>query len=179
MDMTTERLELVGADRARYFVPTAICAYLSVLCVVLIITSAFLVHMQNAVAVAAAGTFGLLMTGGLGLLFWRAQRRDLQFLQVNTVADAPSNFAAVRCAATQAGWRIVSEVPARRLDAETSAFMMDGGERVAVQFRGSEVLVASICAPSVGFSLVGRRHCAENRELVRQSVLMPPRAPAA
>ena len=179
MNMTTERMELAGADRARYFVPTAICAYLSILCVVLIITSAFLAHMQNAVAVAAAGVFGLLMTGGLGLLFWRAQRRDLQFLQVKTGADAPSNFAAVRFAATQAGWRIVREDPARRLDAETSASSMDGGERVAVQFRGSEVLVASICAPSVGFSLVGRRHCAENRELVRQSVLTPPRAPVA
>jgi hypothetical protein len=177
-DMTTERLELVGADRARYFVPTAICAYLAILCVVLIITSAFLAHAQNAVAVAAAGVFGLMMTGGLGLLFWRAQRRDLQFVQVKTAADAPSNFAAVRCAATQAGWRIVREDPARRLDAETSATQMDGGERVAVQFRGNEVLVASICAPSVGFSLVGRRHCAENRELVRQSVLTPPRAPA-
>jgi len=179
MDMTTERLELAGADRARYFVPTAICAYLAILCVVLIITSGFLAHMQNAVAVAAAGVFGLMMTGWLGLLFWRAQRRDLQFLQVKTGADAPSNFVAVRRAATQAGWRIVREDPARRLDAETSASIMDGGERVAVQFRGSDVLVASICAPSVGFSLVGRRHCAENRELVRQSVLTPPRAPVA
>ena len=178
MAMTTERLELLGADRARYFVPTAICAYLAILCLVLIITSFFLAHPQNAVAVAAAGVFGLMMTGGLGLLFWRAQRRDLQFVQVQTAADAPANFAAVRCAATRAGWRIVREETALRLDAETSASMMDGGERVAVQFRGNEVLVASICAPSVGFSLVGRRHCAENRELVRQSVLTPPRAPA-
>jgi hypothetical protein len=176
--MTTERLQLAGADRARYFVPTAICAYLAILCVVLTVTSAFLAQAQNAVAVAAAGVFGLLMTGGLGLLFWRAQRRDLQFVQVKTAADATSNFAAVRCAATQAGWRIVREDPARRLDAETSATQMNGGERVAVQFRGNEVLVASICAPSVGFSLVGRRHCAENRELVRQSVLTPRSVPA-
>jgi len=177
--MTTERLELVGADRARYFVPTVICLYLSILCTVLIITSAFLAHLQNAMAVTAAGLFGLLMTSGLGLIFWRAQTRDLRYLQVSTLADAQSNFAAVRRAATQAGWRIVHEEPAQRLDAETSEFMMDSGERVAVQFRGSDVLVASICAPSVGFSLIGRRHCAEHRELVRQSVLTPSRVPAA
>jgi hypothetical protein len=99
MNMTTERMELAGADRARYFVPTAICAYLAILCVVLIITSAFLAQAQNAVAVAAAGVFGLLMTGGLGLLFWRAQRRDLQFVQVKTAADATLQFRgrALRC----------------------------------------------------------------------------------
>jgi hypothetical protein len=32
-------------------------------------------------------------------------------------------------------------------------------------------LVASICDPSVGFSLVGRRRCAEHRALVRSAVL--------
>jgi hypothetical protein len=45
------------------------------------------------------------------------------------------------------------------------------GERVAVRFRGSDVLVASICDPSVGFSLVGRRHCQEHRDIVRTAVL--------
>jgi hypothetical protein len=168
--MNPERLELVGTDRARYFVPTAICLYLAVLCVVLIITSAFIVSLQNAVAVTAAGVFGLIMTGGLGLIFLHAQRRDLLFVQVSTATDASSNFAAVKSAATRAGWRIVREEPARRLDAEASISMLDAGERVAVEFRGNEVLVASICDPSVGFSLVGRRHCAAHRELVRQSV---------
>jgi hypothetical protein len=57
-----------------------------------------------------------------------------------------------------------------RLDAETSVSLLDAGERIAVRFRGSDVLVASICDPRVGFSLVGRRHCAEHRELVRQAV---------
>jgi hypothetical protein len=33
------------------------------------------------------------------------------------------------------------------------------------------VMVASICDPSVGFSLVGRRRCAEHRGLVRSAVL--------
>jgi len=169
-------MELVGVDRARYFVPTAVCIYLAGLCLVLIVTSAFLVSMQNAVAVTAAGVFGLLMTGGLGLIFWRAQRRDLQYMRVATTADAPSNFAAVQSAARRAGWRIVREEPARHLDAETSVSLLDGGERVAVEFRGSDVLVASICDPSIGFSLVGRRHCAEHREAVRQAVLSHPTA---
>jgi hypothetical protein len=48
-------------------------------------------------------------------------------------------------------------------------------ERVAAQFRGTEVLIASICDPSIGFSLAGRRHCVDHREFVRQVVL--PKAP--
>ena len=173
MRMNSQRLELVGTDRVRYFVPTAICLYLAVLCAVLIVTSAFIVSLQNAVAVTAAGVFGLILTGGLGLIFLQAQRRDLTFLRVSTRADAPSNFAAVRSAATRAGWRIVREELPRRLDAAVSTSLLDAGERVAVEFRGNEVLVASICDPSVGFSLVGRRHCAEHRELVRRSVSPP------
>lgn len=171
MIMTSERMELVGADRARYFVPTAICIYLAALCLVLIATSAFLHSLQNAVAVTAAGLFGLLLTGGLGLLFWRAQSRDLLYRRVATGGDALTNFAAVRSAAVRAGWRIVREEPARQIDARTSESLLDAGERVAVQFRGSDVLVASICDPSVGFSLVGRRHCDGHRETVRQAVL--------
>jgi hypothetical protein len=84
-----------ACNRIRYFVPTAICIYLAALCAVLIVTSAFLVSLQNAVAVTASGIFGLLLSGGLGLLFWRAQRRDLQFLRITTSSDAQSNFEAV------------------------------------------------------------------------------------
>jgi hypothetical protein len=43
---------------------------------------------------------------------------------------------------------------------------LNDGERVTVEFRDSDVLVVSICDPSVGFSLAGRRHCAEHRALV-------------
>ena len=99
-------MQLVGLDRARYFAPTVICVYLSAICLVLIVTSLFLVSLQDAVAVTAAGVFGVLLSGGLGLLFWRAQRRDLQFSTVTTAADAQSNFEAVRCAVQHAGWRI-------------------------------------------------------------------------
>jgi hypothetical protein len=173
--MNAERMELTGLDRLRYFVPTAICIYLAALCVVLIVTSAFIVSLPNAVAVTVAGSFGLLMSGGLGLIFWRAQRRDLQFLRITTSSDAQSNFEAVRSAVDRAGWRLLVQDPGRRLVAQTSGALLDVGERVAVQFRDSDVLVASICDPSIGFSLAGRRHCADHREFVRQVVLPEPR----
>lgn len=166
----TEHLELAPLDRVRYFAPTAICVYLAVICTVLIIVSAFLVTIQNAVAVTAAGIFGLTMTGGLGIVFWKAQRRDLQFTRVITDFDAASNFEAVLCAARHAGWRIVRQEAASRLDAASSTSLLDAGERITVLFRGGDVLVASICDPSIGFSLVGRRHCAAHRDLVLQAV---------
>jgi regulator of protease activity HflC (stomatin/prohibitin superfamily) len=168
--MTVERLRLVGADRARYFIPTAICMYLAALCCALILTSAFLVSVQNVVAVTVTGCFGLLLSVGLGVLLWNAQRRELRYTRVPTSAEAAANFAVVKSAALAAGWRILREEPARRLDAVTSVALLDAGERVVVQFRDKEVLVASICEPSVGFSLVGRRHCADHRELVRKAV---------
>jgi hypothetical protein len=172
--MSTERLELTGVDRIRYFVPTAICIYLAALCAVLIVTSAFLVSLQNAVAVTASGIFGLLLSGGLGLLFWRAQRRDLRFLRITTSSDAQSNFEAVRSAVDRAGWRILAQDSPHRLDAQTSGALLNVGERVVVEFRDRDVLIASICDPSIGFSLAGRRHCASHREFVRQVVLPKP-----
>jgi hypothetical protein len=164
-------MELLGADRARYFAPTAICVYLFVLCLLLIITSLFLVSMQDAIAVTAAGLFGLVLSGGLGLLFWRAQRRDLLYESIATRSDARSNFQLVLAAARGAGWRILREEPPRQIDAQVCGSLLNVGERIAVHFRDNEVLVASICDPSVGFSLVGRRHCREHRELVRRTVL--------
>jgi hypothetical protein len=114
--------------------------------------------------------FGLLLSGALRYFFWNAQRRDLLYSRVATGSDATANFDAVRSAAAQAGWRISREEPARRLDALTRVTLLDVGERVSIQFRGHDVLIASICDPSVGFSLAGRQHCAEHRELVRQAV---------
>jgi hypothetical protein len=172
--MDAERMQLTGVDRLRYFVPTAICMYLAALCVVLMITSAFLVSRQNAVAVTVAGLYGLLLSGGLGALFWYAQRRDLRFLRITTSAGAQANFAAVRSAVERAGWRLLVQDPGRRLVAQTSGALLDVGERVAVEFHDGDVLVASICDPSIGFSLAGRRHCAEHRELVRQAVVPKP-----
>ncbi len=168
--MVAQRMQLAGLDRARYFMPTVICVYLCTLCLMLIVTSAFLVSVQNAVAVTAAGVFGLLLSGALGYLFWNVQRRDLLYLRVATGFDATRNFESVRTAAMRAGWRIVSEEPARRLDAQTRVTLLEVGERVSVQFREHDVLIASICDPGVGFSLTGRQHCSENRELVRQAL---------
>src|ERR1700691_264788 len=173
--MNAERMKLTGVDRLRYFVPTAICIYLAALCAVLIVTSAFMVSRQNAVAVTVAGLYGLLLSGGLGLIFWYAQRRDLQFLRITTSSDAQSNFEAVRSAVGRDGWRLLVHEPGCRLVAQTSGALLDVGERVAVQFHDSDVLVASICDPSIGFSLAGRRHCADHREYVRQVVLPRPR----
>jgi hypothetical protein len=148
-----------------------ICVYLAALCAILIVTSAFLTRMQDAVAVTAAGLFGLLLSGGLGFAFWWSQRRDLLYLLVPTSSDPRTNFQAVRAAVHDAGWLILREDPARRLEAQAIGSSMNPGERVAVQFRDNDVLIASICDPSVGFSLVGRRRCREHRELVRRAVL--------
>jgi hypothetical protein len=169
--MNVQRMMLSRLDRIRYFVPTVICVCLATLCLVLIVTSAFLDSRQNTVAVATAGVFGLVLTGGLGYLFWWAQRRDLLFTCITTDTDASVNFGAVRDAAIRANWKIVNAVPGSRLEAETSVFLLSVGERVHIRFVDRDVLVACICDPAVGFSLSGRRHCGENRELVRNALL--------
>jgi len=167
-----ERLELKGSERTRYFAPTAICGYLAALCVALIVNSLFLVSMQDAAAVTAAGVFGLLLSSGLGLLFWRAQRRDLRYLRVITSSDALANFESVRSAALGAGWTISCEDPGRQLDAHAAGSSLHRGERIAVRFAERDVFVASICDSDVGFSLTGRRHCKEHRDLVQRAVLV-------
>jgi hypothetical protein len=169
--MSGERMELRGFERWRYFAPTAICVYLALICVALLVTSAFLSKMQQALAVTASGIYGLMISGGLGLLFWRAQRRDLRFERIRTESAEGANFAAVRAAALNAGWSIRREVEPRLLEAQTSGGILEAGERVVVQCRGFEVLVASICDPTVGFTLSGRRSCRAHRAMVRRIVL--------
>jgi hypothetical protein len=168
--MKAERLQLAGLDRARYFMPVAICVYLGALCSILVITSAFLAHVQNAVAVAATGVFGLVLSAGLGLAFWSTQRRDLKFMRVTTAAGPAQNYAAVRAAVAAAGWRIVRDESARRLEAVASVLLLNEGERITVEFLENDVLIACICDPGVGFSLAGRRHCEAHRETVRRAV---------
>ncbi|MFI4913764.1 MAG: hypothetical protein ACHQAR_01015 [Steroidobacterales bacterium] len=90
---------------------------------------------------------------------------------VPTSSDPRTNFQAVRAAVHAAGWLILREDPARRLEAQAIGSSLNPGERVVVQFRDNDVLIASICDPSVGFSLVGRRRCREHRELVRRAVV--------
>jgi hypothetical protein len=168
--MQPERLQLAGIERAKYFAPVAICGYLAALCLALIVTSPFLVNMHDAIAITAAGVFGLLASAGLGAIFLRSQLRELRYMVVPTLSDPIANFEAVGRLAQSSGWQVTSEEPGRRLQARTSGSILSEGEIVAVQFRQHDVLVASICDPGVGFSLVGRSRCIQNRELVRLAV---------
>lgn len=165
-----ERLKLVGLERAKYFAPVGICVYLAGLCVALIITSAFVENMRDVLAITAAGIFGLLVSGALGAAILRVQLKELCYLVVQTHADAIANFQAVSRLAASSGWHITAEIPGRCLEARTVGSLLTEGEIVAVKFRQSDVLVASICDPGVGFSLVGRRRCLQNREAVRLAV---------
>ena len=168
--MQAERLQLAGFERVKYFAPVAICGYLSALCVALIITSAFLETMRDAIAITAAGIFGLLVSGGLGAAILSVQLRELRYIVVPTHANPDENFEAVGRLALTSGWQVTANEPGRCLEARTQGSVLTEGEIVAVRFRQHDVLVASICDPGVGFSLVGRRRCTENRERVRLAV---------
>jgi hypothetical protein len=174
--MRVERLKLFGADWVRYFAPVAFCVYLAAMCVALIITSAFLHNVSEALAVTAAAVFGLALSGALGLGMLTMQLRELRYLAVPTAFDPNTDFELIAGLARALGWQLVFEQPGRRLDARTRGSLLQQGELVVVQFRARQVLVASICDPSVGFSLVGRRRCRENRELVRRAILRQPPA---
>jgi hypothetical protein len=165
-----ERLHLAGLERAKYFAPVAICAYLAALCLALIITSAFLDSIRDAIAITAAGIFGLLVSGGLGAAILRVQLRELRYVLIPTQADAEKNYEVVYRAALESGWQITTRVPGRCLEARTLGSILSEGEIVAVRFRQHDVLVACITDPGVGFSLVGRRRCIQNREIVRRAV---------
>ncbi len=165
-----ERLQLVGLERAKYFAPVAICGYVAALCVALIVTSAFLDNIRDAIAITAAGIFGLLLSGCLGAAILRVQLRELRYVVVTTQGDPLTNFEAVGRLVQRSGWHVTAQVPGKCLEARTSGSILSEGEIVAVKFRQADVLVASICDPGVGFSLVGRRRCIQNREAVRVAV---------
>ncbi len=148
----------------------AVCGYLAGLCVALIITSAFVENMKDVLAITAAGIFGLLVSGALGAAILRVQLRELRYLAVATDFDPMASFEAVSRLVQSSGWHITAEVPGRCLEARTSGSILTEGEIVSVKFRQGEVLVACICDPGVGFSLVGRRRCTQNREAVRRAV---------
>jgi hypothetical protein len=171
--MDVERLRLHGSDRLRYFAPVAVCAYLAAICLALIVTSAFLHNLAEAVAVSAAAAFGLLLAGALGAGMLGMQLRELRYLTVTTGFDAVENLQQVLQLARELGWQPIREQPGR-LDVRTADSMLQQGELVVVLFRERQVLIACICDPGVGFSLVGRRRCQHNRELVRRAVLRAP-----
>jgi len=173
--MHVERLQLQGSDWARYFAPVAFCVYLAAICIALIITAAFLHNLRETLAVSAAAAFGLLLSGALGAGVLGMQLHELRYLPIATSSDAGVNFERVLLLARELGWQLINDRPGQRLEFRTADSMLQEGERVAVQFRDRQVLVACICDPGVGFSLVGRRRCQHNRAQVASAVLPLPR----
>ena len=169
--MDNERLQLSRADRVRYFAPVAFCGFIASICGALIVTSRFLAHLPDAVALTAAGGFGFALAAGLGAAFLWVQLRELRYLTVLTQSDADANFDLVARLTRNQGWHITCEQPGQLLTARTSDTVLHRGEIVTVKFRRHEVLVASICDPSVGYSLLGSRHCRQHRERVKSAVL--------
>ncbi len=165
---TTFRLQ--GIDRARYFAPVAFFAFLAALCLALITVSAFLVTIHDALAIAVAGLFGMLATGAAGAVILRLQLRWLRYTAIPISTDPDLALAAVRRLVAEAGWRLTRQSD-DGLEARTPDTLFAEGERVSVQIRDHAVLVASICDPNVGFSLVGHQRCQQHCERVRRAVL--------
>jgi hypothetical protein len=164
-------MRLKGLEWWRYYVPTLICSYLALMSLALLVTSWFLPRDQKALMISATAVYGLLFSGLVAWLFLRAQRRDLRFHRVPTETYADTYFDRVQAAILEAGWEIREQQAGERIEAQTAGTFLLRGERISVQFVGYEVLVASICDPSIGFSLAGRRKCLAHREMVRRVVL--------
>jgi hypothetical protein len=162
-------LRLHGIDWARYFAPVLFFGFLASLCLGLIAVSAFLATIRDPMMIAAAGLFGLLATGAAGAVILRLQMRWLRYTSVPISSDRQTALAALRRLAAEAGWRITRQ-GAGSLEARTPGSMFTEGERVCVEIREHQVLVASICDPNVGFSLVGHRRCQQHCERVRRAV---------
>ncbi len=167
--MSRERLHLAGKEWVRYFAPVAICGYVAAICVALIVTAAFLPNHYQGVAISAAGFFGVLMSCSLGALLLFNQLRELRFTAVHTHGPARDRYRQVVELIERQGWRLTREQP-EELEARTASSLLDAGELIVVQFHDEEALVACICDPSVGFSLVGKRRCQANRELVAHAL---------
>ena len=168
--MTRDRLQLAGGEWARYFAPVAICIYVALICAALIVTAAFLPNRIEGAAISAAGLFGMLLSCALGAALLFTQLHELRYIAVHTETDATAVYQRVLALIREQGWRVTTEQSGERLEARTAGSVLDAGELVVVQFRPHQVLIASICDPSVGFSLVGQRRCQHNRELVEHAV---------
>jgi hypothetical protein len=162
-------LRLHGIDWARYFAPVLFFGFLASLCLGLIAVSAFLATVRDPVMIAVAGLFGLLATGAAGTVILRLQMRWLRYTSIPISSDRQTVLAALRRLAAEAGWSVTRQ-GAGSLEARTPGTMFTEGERVCVEIRDHELLVASICDPNVGFSLVGHRRCQQHCERVRQAV---------
>ena len=109
------------------------------------------------------------VTGAAGLVILRLQLRWLRYTSIPLYTERSAAIAAVRQLIADAGWRITRQ-SSGGLEARTPGSMFDEGERISVEFRDHEVLVASICDPQVGFSLVGHQRCIQHCERVRRAV---------
>ena len=163
-------LKLHGADRARYFAPVVFFGLLASLCLALIAVSPFLVTLPDALAITAAGLFGLISTAIAGALILRTRLRWLRYASIPLHSDRAAAAAAVRQLVSDAGWRVTRQ-SVNGLEARTPGTMFAEGELVSVEFRDQEVLVASICDPQIGFSLVGHQRCLQHCDRIRQAVL--------
>lgn len=160
--MAVERITLRGSEWRRYYAPVLICVYLVALCVTLTLTGLFLPRRGDMLAMMAAGSFGILMSALVGLLFWVTQRRALEFRVLATGRDAWLNFEHLKAAALGFGWRVAGEEQGRWLQAFTPATLFADGDLVAIECRGREVLLASIPDLDIGFSRQAIRRCREH-----------------
>jgi hypothetical protein len=169
--MSHAMLQLHGRDRVRYFAPVGFCAFLGVLCLALATTSIFVRSMGDAIVITATGLLGLVACGVAGWLLLHWQLRWLRYTPVPLNISPQAAWQAIHKLAQEAGWRITSGAPGQTLIAHTQGTMFDEGERIAIEFRPHEVLVASICDPSVGFSLIGNAKCRQHCDRVRRALL--------
>ncbi len=112
----------------------------------------------------------MLATGATGAVILHLQLRWLRYSAIPISTDADQAFAAVRRLVNEAGWRITRQAE-DELEVRTPDTLFAEGERVSVKIRDHEVLVASICDPNVGFSLVGHERCRQHCDRVRRAVL--------
>jgi hypothetical protein len=169
--MSHAMLQLHGRDRVRYFAPVGFCAFLGVMCLALAITSIFVRSMGDAIVITVTGLLGVVACGVAGWLLLHWQLRWLRYTPVPLNISPQAARQAIHKLAQEAGWRITSGAPGHTLIAHTQGTMFDEGERIAIEFRPHEVLVASICDPSVGFSLIGNAKCRQHCERVRRALL--------
>jgi hypothetical protein len=169
--MSHATLQLHGRDRIRYFAPVGFCAFLGLLCLALAATSIFLRTMSDAIVITVTGLLGLVACAIAGWILLHLQMRWLRYTAVPLSISQQAAWEAIHNLAQEAGWRIKDGAPGQALMAYTPGTMFDEGERIAVEFRPREVLVASICDPSVGFSLIGNTKCRQHCERIRRALL--------
>ncbi len=167
--MNQAALRLQGIDRVRYFAPVGFCVFLCLLCLGLAVVST-MVRIPAALAITTVALLGVLACAAAGVLLLRLQLHWLRYTRLTVRQSPHAAWEAVHQTALDSGWRITHEIPGHTLRATTPGTLFNEGERVAVEFGPNEVLVASICDPAVGFSLIGHERCQQHSERVRQAV---------